>query len=230
MPVFEPYQLGSVAGVGAPGTLTIEWAPHKDEPLRVAAALDEAAAYMENMYPVLAAARQAVTADVKAHFDAGEGSDGAWPPLAGGTYTDPTFEFVTGQGYIETAPGGFSGKSATLVKTGAGKAVATSIRSYTIATDPEGGTITFDATPPDYMLAHNMGLPERETHGGFFEGPNPLPQREWLWLSEQAGEVIFELFEQFVSDAAGIVVSPQGGAVLRGPGGMFVPTNIQGTY
>ncbi len=227
MPSFtglDPYSLG------AGGTLTIEWAPHKDEPLRVAAALDEAAAYMENMYPVLAASRQAVAADVREHFAAGEGSTGSWPPLAGGTYEDPEFEFVPGQGHVQTKPGGYSGKDATLVKTGAGKAVATSIRSYAIAIDPDGGTITFDATPPDFMLAHNQGLPDRETHGGFFEGPNPLPQREWLWLSETAGEIIFELFEQFVADAAGIVISGQGGAVLRGPGGMFVPVNIQGTY
>lgn len=241
MPAFtglDPYSLG----VG--GTLTIEWAPHKDEPLRVAADLDEAALYLEHMRPVLTAARQAVVHDVRDHFDSMEGSGGQWPEgSASGTRAKSQHGKATEAFYSQSAlpgdpdyvefPGEFTGSGGprgSLVDSGAGKASATSVSSYTIATDGEGGTITFTAMPPHYMLAHNEGLPDRETHGGFFEGPNPLPQREWLWLSEAAGEVIFELFEQFVADAAGIVVTGQGGAVLRGPGGQFVPVNIQGTY
>lgn len=219
MPTFtglDPYDLS----VG--GTLDIHWAPHRNEPELVAAALDEAAAYMENMRPVLTAARQAVVHDVRDHFESAEGSTGSWLARKGAEET-VQFEFRPGVGNVEvgrTIEGG--GDWPLLDKTGAGKASATSTGSYTIATDSEGGTITFTAMPPHWMLAHNVGLPNRQS--------GPLPQREWLWLSEAAGEVIFELFEQFISDAVGIVVSPTGGAVLRGPGGQFVPVNIQGTY
>lgn len=230
MPQFtglDPYALSAGGG----GTLEIEWGPHRDEPLRVEASLDTAADYLENMRPVLSAARQAVAADIREHFDQGVGPDGAWPARATDAVLPAEFEFQPGIGHVQTAPMRRDESSGPLlVKTGAGRAVATSIRSFAIQADESGGSIIFDADPPSYLLTHNAGSPGRYTQGGFFEGPNPLPQREWLWLSEGAGEVIFELFEAFVEDAIGIVTAPGGGTVLRGPGGMFVPVNVQGTY
>lgn len=192
----EPYSL-----MGG-GTLEFEWAPHRDEPFRVAAAFDQAAVSLEHMRGMLSAASQIVRADVRSHFDAEEGPDGPWPTRAGSTES-VQFAFVPGQGHVEvgrTVTG--AGDWPLLNKTGAGIAGATANSAYHIETDPEGGTITFDAMPPDFMMAHNVGLPERE---------RPLPQREWLYLSEAAGEGIFQLFEDFVGDATALVTNPMTG-------------------
>jgi hypothetical protein len=227
MPTFtglDPYSLDRG------GTITMEWAPHRDEPLRVAASLDEAAASLENMQAVMRAARQAVVADIRMHFDQEMGSDGSWPARSTDTVTVLPGEFTPGQGFSAGTAIRDESSGPLLVDSGAGRAAVTALSAYTIQTDVEGGSITFTAKPPHYMMEHNVGSPGRYTTGGFYDGPNPLPQREWLWLSEQAGEVIYELFSAFVDNAAAIVTSPSGGTVLRGPGGMFVPVGIQGTY
>ena len=212
--------------VNSSGTLTFHWGPHSDEPFRVARDLDAAAAALEDEYKMLVLAREVVVFDVKSHFASETGPEGGWPPRSSArasekfyqTSTENLPEGISSQSTLEELRGaglavGFGGP--LLVKTGAGKAVATARSSFVIEADGSGGTITFAATPPDYMLEHNRGIPDRETHGGFWEGPNPLPQREWLWLSEAAGEAIFGIFEDFVDDAVAIVMNPlTGGASI----------------
>jgi hypothetical protein len=224
----EPYTFVN----GTQGELSFHWAPHEDEPLRVARALDEAAAALEDEYKMLLAAREVVVADVKSHFEASMGSEGAWPPLARSIENAPEFEFIPGVGHVpKTGDVTYrQGGPSTLTKTGAGKAVATARSSYVIESGGEGGSITFAATPPDYMLEHNKGVEDRETHGGFYEGPNPLPQREWMWLSEKAADGIYQIFEDFVDEAVAIVVNPlTGGANIRTTAGFFQsPTAFYG--
>lgn len=215
------------------GTLTMTWAPHEDEPLRVARDLERAAAALEDEYKMLLAAREVVVFDVKSHFASETGPEGGWPPRSSARASEKFYQSST-----EDLPLGISAASSLeelrgaglavgfggplLVKTGAGKAVATARSSFVVEASSLGGTITFSATPPEYMLEHNKGLPERETHGGFWEGPNPLPQREWMWLSEGAGEAIFQIFEDFVDDAVALVTSPLTGVTsVRTTGGFF---------
>jgi len=211
-------------GAGESNVL-IEWAPHRDEPERVARDLQAAASALENMTKMMLAAREIVVGDVKQHFAAQSGPDGPWPPRATVRVSETFFEqsALPGEPGYKTEEESIIGLGgALLVKTGAGMAGATARSSYTIETDPEGGSITFTADPPHYMLEHNRGIPDRETRGGFWEGPNPLPQREWLWLSAQAESGIFQLFEDFVDDAVAIVMNPlTGGANIRTTEGFF---------
>lgn len=220
------------AGPGESNVL-IEWAPHRDEPERVARDLQAAADALENMHKMMVAAREVVVGDVKSHFDAQSGPDGPWRPRATIRVSETFYTQAQTPGEVgfkseEESIIGLGG--ALLVDSGAGKAGATARSSYTIEADPEGGSITFTADPPHYMLEHNRGIPDRETHGGFWEGPNPLPQREWLWLSAQAEAGIFRLFEEFVDDAVAIVMNPiTGGAEIRTTGGFFQsPTAFYG--
>jgi len=206
---------------GGGGTVTFEWAPHEDEPLRVARDFNTAADALEDEYKMLVAAREVVVNDVKSHFETSSGPSGPWPPMAG------SVEELSGSGFEgEYRLGGPS----TLTATGAGRAVATARESYVIESDGLGGTITFEATPPDYMIEHNRGIPDRYTTGGFYEGPNPLPQREWMWLSETAANGIYQIFEDFVDDAVAIVMNPTtGGANIRTTAGFFQsPTAFYG--
>ena len=219
-------------GAGESNVL-IEWGPHRDEPERVARDLASAAQALENMTKLMTAAREVVVGDVKSHFDAQSGPDGPWRPRATIRVSETFYTQAQTPGEIgfkseEESIIGLGG--ALLVDTGAGRAGATARSSYTIETDPEGGSITFTADPPHYMLEHNRGIPDRETHGGFWEGPNPLPQREWLWLSAQAEQGIFRLFEEFVDDAVAIVMNPlTGGAEIRTTAGFFQsPTAFYG--
>ena len=150
---------------------------------------------------------------MKSHFDAQSGPDGPWRPRATIRVSETFYTQAQTPGEIgfkseEESIIGLGG--ALLVDTGAGRAGATARSSYTIE--------------------HNRGIPDRETHGGFWEGPNPLPQREWLWLSAQAEQGIFRLFEEFVDDAVAIVMNPlTGGAEIRTTAGFFQsPTAFYG--
>lgn len=225
-------------GAGESNVL-IEWAPHRDEPERVARDLQAAAQALENMHKMMVAAREVVVGDVKQHFASQSGPDGPWRPRATIRVSETFYTQTSSEGDPLT-PGDIGYKSEEqsiiglggplLQKTGAGMAGATARSSYTIESDPEGGSITFTADPPHYMLEHNRGIPDRETTGGFWEGPNPLPQREWLWLSAQAEQGIYRLFEEFVDDAVAIVMNPlTGGAEIRTQAGFFLsPTAFYG--
>jgi hypothetical protein len=185
------------------------------------------------MSKMMLAAREVVVGDVKEHFATESGPDGPWRPRATISVSETFFTqtAIPGESGFKSEEESIIGLGGPLlVKTGAGMAGATARSSYTIETDPEGGSITFTADPPHYMLEHNRGIPDRETYGGFWEGPNPLPQREWLWLSERAKDGIFQLFEDFVDDAVAIVVNPlTGGANIRTTAGFFQsPTAFYG--
>jgi hypothetical protein len=192
------------------GSVSMHWGPHDDEPFRIARDFDIAAENLENFYPALSAARQLIAIDIRRHFDEGIGPDGPWAPLAGSVESG-----------IEGDTGYRIGGPSHLTKTGAGRAVASSVESFSIEAGASQGEIYFSADPPDFMLTHNRGAMDRETYGGFWEGPNPLPKREWLYLSGEAQTGIFEIFDSFVADATAVIVSPTGGTVMRGPGGMF---------
>ena len=216
-----PYQFA-----GPSGSVTFEWAPHRDEPLRIARDFNTAADALEDEYKMLVAAREVVVGDVESHFAAGEGPGGTWPALKLSYYERKKLEGAA----IMTDELLPSGEASYLTDTGAGRAVATARESYRIEADGLGGTITFDATPPHFMIEHNRGIPDRETHGGIADGPNPLPQREWMWLSEGAAQGIFHIFEDFVDDAVAIVMNPlTGGANIRTTAGFFQsPTAFYG--
>lgn len=190
---------------------------------------------------MLVAAREVVVHDVKSHFDQEEGPGGHWPTraterasykydrttaadLPAGISSQSTIRELREAG-LTTGQGG-----PLLVESGAGKAVATARQSYVIEADGLGGSITFDATPPDYMIEHNRGSEGRYTEGGWWEGPNPLPQREWMWLSESAAQGIFQIFEDFVDDAVSIIVNPLTGhaSIQTGATGFQSPTVFYG--
>lgn len=206
--------------------VVIEWAPHRDEPERVARDLNQAASALENMYKMMVAAREVVVGDVKQHFESQAGPDGPWDARATAQVSESfyTQSALPGEEGFKTEEESMIGLgSGPLLGRGPGYAGATSRSSYTIESDAEGGSITFTADPPEYMLEHNRGAEGRYTEGGFWEGPNPLPKREWLWLSPSAEQGIYRLFEEFVDDAVAIVMNPlTGGAEIRTTEGFFL--------
>ena len=98
---------------------------------------------------------------MKQHFASQSGPDGPWRPRATIRVSETFYTQTSSEGDPLT-PGDIGYKSEEqsiiglggplLQKTGAGMAGATARSSYTIESDPEGGSITFTADPPHYML------------------------------------------------------------------------------
>lgn len=196
------------------------WSPHEDEPFEVAADLRSAATFLDNIRPPLEAARELTILDIKDHFDTQSGPDGAWEAIGGLSAEESAFR--------DQKPGGYAhakerrgGSGSILVDTGAGKAVATSRSSFEVVASGPEGFLAFSADPPHFMMTHNRGAMDRETWGGFYEGPNPLPKREWLWLSEQASLEIAEVFDLWVQGAINIVTGGAGGVAVMNISGTF---------
>lgn len=191
-------------------TVEFHWSPHEDEPFEVAADLFAAAGYLDNIRPPLAASRELIILDIKDHFAQEEGPDGEWEPIKGLSLDDLSTASYLG---TDDKPGGYKRKkelaglhTGILQATGAGYAVATSRGSFELVSSGSEGFVAFAADPPHFMMTHNRGALDRETYGGWYEGPNPLPKREWLWLSAPAMVEIEQIFDLWAEGAVQIVI------------------------
>lgn len=95
---------------------------------------------------------------------------------------------------------------------------------YEAATSSEAIVITKDAVfyrtaaLPHYGLGHESGIPERK---------NPLPQRSFLGMSDEAQMIVYGNFIDWFDDSINLYVTARGRIgrrhALRGAGGMFIP-------
>lgn len=83
-------------------------------------------------------------------------------------------------------------------------------------------TVFFQTDMPEYGVWHQEGRPTRKTRQGT---PNPLPQRQFLGLSDQATAAIFVTFSQWFERTLDLFVTTTGRVGQRhaqkggGPGG-----------
>jgi len=149
-------------------TVEFYWTP---DPVLYAERLNAVAASLENRVIPLAAASEAIRADIQERFETETDPSGApWEDWA-----------ETYQPYAEAYPNEGILKQTTELEEAATATEATVVTNETV----------FYRTNalPHYGLAHDLGLPDRK---------NPLPQREFLGMSDEAvGEIMGSFYQWF---------------------------------
>lgn len=197
--------------------LHFHWAP---SPMIVAADIDAAAAYLDNMIPPLMASRQLGIADVSENFAGEHDPDG-----------NPWTEWS--ESYIESGQTGPS----ILNQTG---------DLWGSATDPRAWPITarevffsFGALP-EYGIWHQEGASRQAGGRGQTRksnllaiasgvgldadfGDNSLPARPFAGISEETQFAILDVFDNWFGGALGIAVGSSGTVQSRDALGRFGP-------
>jgi len=222
--------IGAFADSGGTVT-TLEWTPDPDE---VEQALVEAASDLEDMSGPLRASARITMLDIQNNFDTESDPDGKkWVPL-----DKDYLEYKTSLG----------GDTRILHLWGPLERAATMFSNFVIEGE-EGlllyNTENLDALAP-YWDSHQSGT---ETEAGKALGfsrvtaellgedvsdmPGPgtgaaIPARPFIGVSGEAEEMIFEVFDLWVSDQIQIKIS-SAGIVQNAPGGRFgTPFNFSG--
>lgn len=156
-----------------------------------------AAALEDKMAPLVAATR-VVQTDIGERFATETAPDGTpWQPWA--------------ESYADRAA---TENAGILHKTGMLEEAATSTEALMI----RGDTVFYQTgVLPSYGLAHESGLPARKS---------PLPQRQFLGMSDEAAALIYATFGEWFDRSIQLFVTASGRLsarhTLQGAGGLFV--------
>ncbi|HKU52605.1 MAG TPA: phage virion morphogenesis protein, partial [Nitrospira sp.] len=157
--------------------------------------LNAVAAALEDTGPPLAASSRVVQHDIAERFTTETSPDGKpWQAWAD-SYVDRAIVENVG----------------ILHKTGALEQMATSTEAIMI----RGDSVFYNTGAlPHHGLAHDAGLPDRK---------NPLPQREFLGMSDESAALIFATFGEWFERSIQLFVTASGRLrarhSLQGPGG-----------
>jgi phage gpG-like protein len=184
-----------------PSVVRYTWNP---DPVVLGDAIFAVDAALQNRALPLALAREQVQSDVRERFE---------------TETDPDGE--PWQQWADSYADRAQDNAGILRKTDELYEAAISDEAVVISND----TVFYDSSVlPERGAWHQEGRPARKTKGG---SPNPLPQRQFLGLSDAAVTVIFATFADWFDRA--IMLYPTATGIIgrrhamRGGGGMFVP-------
>lgn len=157
---------------------------------------------LEDMRAPLMAASETVQMDIRERFTTETDPEGnPWEPWA--------------ESYEEYANMHNAG---ILHQTGALEEVASSSRAVVVRND----TVFYETSHlPHYGLAHDQGLEDRK---------NPLPQREFLGMSDEAKGAVFAEFSEWFEGITKLWVTPSGRIgrrhALQGPGGFVSRASV----
>ncbi len=181
--------------------VTYTWEP---DPIVMAENVLEVERGLKNMQMPLRFAAEQTQADIRERFHTETDPDGVkWDDWA--------------KSYEEAAAGniGILRQSGDLYED------ATSDRAVIVTND----SVFYDTSAiPERGIWHQEGRPDRKTKGG---SPNPLPQRQFLGLSNEAQVVIWGAFDDWFDRTIGLWETSRGRVGRRhsmtGAGGRFIP-------
>jgi len=184
--------LSEFALAGDVGFLEFEWVVDDDASpgalQAMASRIAQYGRYLDDMTPVLVGAHQILTDDIREHFEREEGPDGPWADWA------PSY-----------APKAQSENIGILRKTEELFDAATSQFAWFIT---ENDLWYNPNDLPPYWPALNYGRTE---------GNAPMPERPFLWTSDEAAEKVVEVFDAWAVEGMDIILSSRGVAQPHTP-------------
>jgi len=183
-------------------SIDLKWSP---DPMVFRDAIMEVDAALSHPEVAMALAGQEVLADIRERFMTETAPDGTpWQD-----WSEKYEEFALAFPNM-----------GILRQTGALFEAATSEEALIVS----GDSLFYDMNAlPEYGEWHQTGLPDRTMKGG---KPNPLPQRPFAGLSEQARTTIFVVFKEWFDGAIALFSTATGRVgmrhQMRGAGGRFM--------